>query len=105
MGPISLLFCSVESSDILLEVGRWKLLSSDQPKPIHLVQVAAIARHPNFDASSLFNDLAVLILDKQLGFDDHISKICLPPRGQDVTQFQRTCTATGWGKKALQGVG
>jgi hypothetical protein len=105
MGPISLLFCSVESSDIFVEVGRWRLLSSDQPKPIQQVQVSAIARHPNFDASSLFNDLAVLILDKQLKFDDHINKICLPPRGQDVTQFQHICTATGWGKKALQGVG
>jgi len=66
--------------------------------------VVAIARHPNFDPGSLFNDMAVLILGKQLKFDDHINKICLPPRGQDVTQFQRTCTATGWGKKALQGM-
>jgi hypothetical protein len=105
MGQISLLFCSVESSDILVEAGRWRLLSSDQPKPIQLVHVAAIARHPSFDASSLFNDLAVLILAKELAFDDHIDKICLPPRGQDVTQFQRTCVATGWGKKALQGMG
>lgn len=66
--------------------------------------MAAIARHPGFDAGSLFNDLAVLILGKQLKFDDHIDKICLPPKDQDVTQFQRTCIATGWGKKALQGM-
>jgi hypothetical protein len=69
-----------------------------------VVQVAAIARHPSFDAGSFFNDLAVLILCKQLKFDDHIDKICLPSKGQDVTQFQHTCIATGWGKKALQGM-
>lgn len=103
MVTIFLLFHSLESSDIIVEVGTWKLLSHDQPKPVQLVQVAAIARHPNFDGSSLFNDLAVLILSKRLTFDDHIGKICLPPRGQDVTQFQRTCIATGWGKTALQG--
>ncbi|XP_023713703.1 nascent polypeptide-associated complex subunit alpha, muscle-specific form isoform X4 [Cryptotermes secundus] len=94
---------NLESSDIVVEVGAWRLLSSDQPKPIQVVQVAAIARHPSFDAGSFFNDLAVLILGKQLKFDDHIDKICLPPKDQDVTQFQRTCIATGWGKKALQG--
>jgi hypothetical protein len=103
MVTIFLLFHSLESSDITVDVGTWRLHSHDQPKPVQLVQVSAIARHPNFDASSLFNDLAVLILSKQLRFDDHIDKICLPPRGQDVTQFQYTCIATGWGKKALQG--
>jgi hypothetical protein len=69
-----------------------------------VVQVAAIARHPSFDAGSFFNDLAILILGKQLKFDDHIDKICLPSKDQDVAQFQRTCIATGWGKKALQGM-
>ena len=103
MPAISLLFHSLESSDIIVEVGTWRLLSRDQAKPIQLVQVAAIARHPSFDASSLFNDVAVLILSKRLRFDDHIDKICLPLRDQDVTQFQHTCIATGWGKKALQG--
>jgi hypothetical protein len=99
-----MLFRSVESSDIVVEVGTWRLLVGNQPKPIQVVEVAAIARHPSFDAGSLFNDLAVLILGKQLKFDDHVDKICLPSAGQDVTQFQRTCIATGWGKKALQGM-
>ncbi|KAJ4444116.1 hypothetical protein ANN_05905 [Periplaneta americana] len=94
---------NIESSDILVHVGEWKLNSNSQPKPIQVIQVAAIARHPNFDAGSLFNDLAILILSGPLKYDEHVDKICLPPRGQDVTQYQRTCTATGWGKKALQG--
>jgi hypothetical protein len=98
------LLCSVESSDIIVAVGAWKLHSSDQPKPTQMVQVAAIVRHPSFDAGSFFNDLALLILGRELKFDYYLDKICLPSPGVDVTKIQNPCIATGWDKKALQGM-
>ena len=94
---------SLESSDLLVQAGIWKINSNNQPKPIQTQHVAAIARHPNFDPSSLFSDLAILLLSAPLKFDDHVDKICLPPKGQDLSQHERVCTATGWGKPAIKG--
>ncbi|PSN51774.1 hypothetical protein C0J52_05279 [Blattella germanica] len=94
---------NLESNDIAVQAGVWKLNSLNPPKPSQTSHVAAISRHPKFDAGSLFNDLAVLVLSQPLKFDEHIDKICLPPKGQDISQLRGVCTATGWGKPAIQG--
>lgn len=57
--------------------------------------------HPEFYAGTLFNDLAILRLDKAIDFTQypHISPACLPEPGFDFSG--QRCWTTGWGKDAF----
>lgn len=90
---------SLETSDILIKGGEWKLGIDDEPLPFQIVKVAAILRHPDFKAGSLQYDLAVLVLEENLRFTKNIGQICLPQPNLIPTQ---NCISTGWGKRILQ---
>lgn len=52
--------------------------------------------HENFNPKALYNNIALLVLDKPVNLQDNIGTICLPPQG---TIFDGArCTASGWGK-------
>lgn len=63
--------------------------------------VVSVVVHPEFYAGTLFNDLAVLRLDKAIDFSQypHISPACLPEPGSDFSG--QRCWTTGWGKDAF----
>lgn len=90
---------SLETSDVLIKGGEWKLGIDEEPLPFQIVKVAAILRHPDFKAGNLQNDLAVLVLVENLRFTKNIGAICLPEPNMIPTQ---NCIATGWGKRILQ---
>ncbi|XP_066153945.1 mucin-2-like isoform X2 [Euwallacea fornicatus] len=89
----------LQTSDVLIKGGEWKLGIDEEPLPFQIVKVAAILRHPDFKAGSLQNDLAVLVLEENLRFSKNIEQICLPEPNLIPTQ---NCIATGWGKRILQ---
>lgn len=95
----------LKAQDILVKAGEWGLLGQN-PKPVQVRPVAAIARHPAYDSGSLAKDLAILVMAEPFTFDVHVNKICIP---QDIGSeyFQKpgqNCVITGWGKNALQGM-
>ncbi|ENN72470.1 hypothetical protein YQE_10812, partial [Dendroctonus ponderosae] len=89
----------LETSDVLIKGGEWKLGIDEEPLPFQIVKVAAILRHPDFKAGNLQHDLAVLVLQENLRFTKNIDAICLPEPNLIPTQ---NCIATGWGKRILQ---
>lgn len=89
----------METSDILIKGGEWKLGIDEEPLPFQIVKVSAIIRHPEYKAGSLQNDLAVLVLQEKLREAKNIGTICLPEPNKIPTQ---DCIATGWGKRILQ---
>ncbi|CAH0549418.1 unnamed protein product [Brassicogethes aeneus] len=89
----------LETSDILIKGGEWKLGIDEEPLPFQIVKVAAIVRHPEYVHGALVNDLAVLVLEEKLRLAKNIGPICLPEPNQIPTQ---NCIATGWGKRILQ---
>ena len=54
---------------------------------------------------SLFDDIAVLILERDFTLQEHINVICLPT-SPNFEQFdQSKCVATGWGQpKSYEGM-
>ena len=54
---------------------------------------------------SLFDDIAILILERDFTLQDHIDVICLP-KSPNFEQFdQSKCVATGWGQpKSYEGM-
>lgn len=89
----------IETSDILVKGGEWKLGIDEEPLPFQIVKVSVIVKHPGYKAGSLVNDLALLILDEKLRPAKNIGTICLPEPNKIPT---RNCIATGWGKRILQ---
>uniref|UniRef100_A0A1W7RA15 Serine proteinase n=1 Tax=Hadrurus spadix TaxID=141984 RepID=A0A1W7RA15_9SCOR len=57
--------------------------------------------HPQFRNNSLWNDMALLKLDRDVIFAPHIDSICLPTY-EEVFEGQ-SCVVTGWGKDAYKG--
>lgn len=51
---------------------------------------------PNYNSATLFNDVALLVLEHPFQADDNVQLICLPPQGATFTD--RNCYAIGWGK-------
>lgn len=63
--------------------------------------VVEIVHHEDYNTASLYNDVALLILDKPyvLG-ENFINKICLPPK--DINMEGMRCLVAGWGKENIE---
>ncbi|XP_063911668.1 phenoloxidase-activating factor 2-like [Zophobas morio] len=59
--------------------------------------VAKIIKHPGFYSGGAYNDLSLLILDKEYNFTNtRLNSICLPKANQSFVG--RRCLAVGWGE-------
>lgn len=55
--------------------------------------------HEDFHASSLSNDIALIVVNKPLEWNRYVNPICLPPPNMRTTASTE-CMASGWGKDA-----
>uniref|UniRef100_A0A1B0CKI9 Peptidase S1 domain-containing protein n=2 Tax=Lutzomyia longipalpis TaxID=7200 RepID=A0A1B0CKI9_LUTLO len=59
--------------------------------------VKRVVRHRGFDSRTLYDDIALLTLDRPVTFSSSIRPICLPP-SNDVRSYNgKTAVAIGWG--------
>lgn len=63
--------------------------------------VVEIVHHEDYNPSSLYYDVALLILDEPyvLG-QNYVNKICLPPK--DINMEGIRCLVAGWGKENME---
>lgn len=61
-------------------------------------KVTQVIRHPDFNSANLYNhDIALLLLEEPVDFDEFLRPICLPK--DDLKLIPGTyCTVVGWGK-------
>uniref|UniRef100_H2Y1T3 Peptidase S1 domain-containing protein n=1 Tax=Ciona intestinalis TaxID=7719 RepID=H2Y1T3_CIOIN len=64
---------------------------------IHSQHIAALryVQHPNFDSSTLENDIAIIFLRTEATIGDYVNTICLP-NGEQIAEGTK-CWATGYG--------
>ena len=62
-------------------------------------KITKILIHPKYNQGESYHDVAVAVLDKELDFNDGVSKVCIPPEStMDAShRFGDTATMTGWG--------
>ena len=62
--------------------------------------IANVSIHPLYNAGKSYYDVAVLILDEELDFNDRINKVCLPSKAMDdgSHRYGHSATLTGWGE-------
>ncbi|XP_033153896.1 phenoloxidase-activating factor 2 [Drosophila mauritiana] len=92
-----------ETVDTLVaRAGDWDLNSLNEPYPHQGSRIKEIIMHSEFDPNSLYNDIALLLLDEPIRLAPHIQPLCLPPpESPELTNqlLSSTCYATGWGTK------
>ncbi|XP_045581625.1 serine protease 52 [Procambarus clarkii] len=69
-------------------------VNSDLDGTTQVIKVQNFAVHPEFDPNTLTNDLAVLMLERDLTWNDRVGPVCLSPSNNYVGQ---TAVVSGWG--------
>ena len=94
------IFTRFISSPASLAVGRWKVIAGkhhiDKTDPQQVeYSVKQIIKHESYDSDTVANDLAILVLQDRIIFNEFIKPVCLPT-GQNYYIGQH-CITGGWG--------
>lgn len=94
-------YFSYSSHDLRVRLGEWDVNHDVEFYPYIERDVQNLFIHPEFYAGTLFNDLAILRIDRPVDFTQspHISPACLPEPFTDYSG--QRCWTTGWGKDAF----
>ncbi|XP_068245825.1 venom protease-like [Palaemon carinicauda] len=84
---------------IWVRIGEYDFRRTDDTPHVER-RIATFKLHPNFNGRTFENDIALLILESPVTFNDYIRPICLPP-SNDFTGV--TATVVGWGALVYQG--
>lgn len=87
--------------DLRVRLGEWDVNHDVEFYPYIERDISAVTVHPEFYAGTLYNDVAILRMDKPVDYNKypHISPACLPNPRDDYTGTR--CWTTGWGKDAF----
>lgn len=91
-------------SSLTVRLGEHKLNDdNDGARPVDYL-VREIRSHPGFVSRTYKNDIAILVLDRTVSFNDFIRPICLP-YGELSNQnlVDRSAFVAGWGTTAFNG--
>ncbi|XP_076346888.1 uncharacterized protein LOC143245020 [Tachypleus tridentatus] len=85
-----------------VRLGEWDTQTTNEFLPHEDYGVKGIVIHPGYDheRKNLFNDLAIIKLDREVTFGRHIDTVCLPSFGENFVGQE--CVVTGWGKDAYR---
>lgn len=81
----------------LVRAGEWDMRNTNEVFKHQDRNVVLIVKHSRFNASSLINDIALLIAKQPFELTQTVNTICLPVQNFIPTQNTK-CTASGWGK-------
>ncbi|XP_074029576.1 venom serine protease-like [Leptinotarsa decemlineata] len=89
---------NVQRENLGILVGDHSISSGTDTVGAALYKVSAWEMHPNFDAKSLVNDIALLRTTTDIRFGQHVGPVCLPFRYTTFSFLGQTLTAAGWGQ-------
>lgn len=78
-------------STIWVRVGEYDFRRTDDT-PHRDIRIADFRLHSNFNSRTFENDIALLILEQPVTFNNYVRKICLPPAGQSFINTRATVT-------------
>ncbi|XP_065201878.1 phenoloxidase-activating factor 2-like [Planococcus citri] len=100
----------IEIKALKVRVGGYNVGSHENETLPHQDRtVNAIHIHPNYDPKRLYNDLALLSVNKPFVYDSYINGICVPlvgtPYGEKHSYDPEQCWDVGWEKHTIQAGG
>lgn len=86
-------------------VGEWNTQSSENEEEKTVshqdIGISQVLIHPKFNNETMFNDVALLVLNSAPVMKEHINTICIPNNREQFNYDSRSCVSTGWGKDAF----
>ncbi|KAF7283855.1 hypothetical protein GWI33_022889 [Rhynchophorus ferrugineus] len=79
-----------------VRAGEWDTQTDKERLPYQERNVVQAIIHPEFTENTVYNDIALLVLDRPFTQADNIGTVCLPEQGEVSTSAN--CYASGWGK-------
>ncbi|XP_063912247.1 phenoloxidase-activating factor 2-like [Zophobas morio] len=89
-----------KSESVKVRAGEWNIKNKDEPLPHQDVTVKEILLHPQYKPGTLWNDIALLILNQPSSLTENVGFICLPAGKFKVDE--RNCLASGWGRREME---
>lgn len=91
-------------SALKVRLGDWDITKNVEPQPHVEVSIASIVIHPEYSASTMHNDIAVITLSSTVASTDYISPVCLPPAAtvMAIQQQWTGCRVSGWGTESFE---
>ena len=97
-----LLFCSLSTENITVMTGEKQLKSSDFSEHEYFVNYTVL--RPDYNPTTLMNNIAILVLNQSISMDAYRQPICLPLEGDEFWTLQDAngtdpdvCAVIGWG--------
>ncbi|XP_068158408.1 phenoloxidase-activating factor 2 isoform X2 [Drosophila tropicalis] len=85
-----------DANTLIVRAGEWDTQTKDEIIPHEDRYVKEIVYHERYNKGSLYNDIALLLVESPFTSQSNIQPVCLPDVGE-VFNYNR-CYATGWGK-------
>lgn len=82
-----------------MRAGEWDTQTDKERLPYQERDVVNIIPHAEFNPQTLYNDVALVILQSLFDEAENIGTVCLPPPNQIISS--RNCFASGWGKNVF----
>lgn len=90
--------CINNSEKYMARVGEWDTTNKEETYPHQNQNVKYIIKHPDFDRSNLFYNIALLILEEPFKLGGNVKTACLSDSTPvPLRTFYDECVATGWG--------
>lgn len=83
------------AKNLKVRAGEWDTQTENEPFAHSDHSVKNIIVHPNYEHSTLFNNVALLVLETPITLSAHINTVCLPP--QNFRFDGTSCFGAGWG--------
>nr|XP_023026971.1 serine protease 44-like [Leptinotarsa decemlineata] len=84
------------TGDLTVRLGEWDTQTTRERLPYQERGVINILSRNDFNPGTLFNDVALLVLDRPVNGADNVGTICLPVQGERINS--KNCFVSGWGK-------
>lgn len=91
---------SKKPNEFIARAGEWDTQRTTEPFPHQDRQVIEYKIHERYRPGTLFNDVALLYLDRPMDLNENVNTACLPP--PDIQFDHQRCLATGWGKDKFE---
>ncbi|XP_055838135.1 phenoloxidase-activating factor 2-like [Episyrphus balteatus] len=88
------------ASNFKVRAGEWKTNTKTEIYPDQERQVVEMIVHEHYNKDSLYNNIALLILESPFEEAPNVNTVCLPPANMNFDMSR--CFATGWGKDQFQ---
>ncbi len=85
-------------SQMRVRLGEWNVRQQSEPLPHEDFEVESKIVHPAYKAATFQNDLALVRLNRDVQFKEHILPVCLPSVNEDFVGTE--AVVIGWGRTA-----